>query len=629
MRKASNIDKDVVLAWAVESATGAPRYILELGPERNGAKSGCECPGCKHPVQAINNGKDEYRRRPHFRHPPGAARDNCFRSASRAALRREIEAQGYFLLPGRVRERPIEGLSGKIYQVPKSRSPTRAEIQSSSFEDVTEGVLTLSDGRQLVVRLVGRGASPNLAGIPDQAAVIDIEVDPKLVAMMSPEEIREKVRLLDNQCWRRHWDDAELDQESEESGRLAAQAADDWLDDSDLPEGLSATERRETLLHREVKAIIEREKRIRLPALLVDVVLEEEDGYVSGSHTKAGEIVFPTEVTLERHYGQSIPDIVIEWTEDGWAKLVIIEVSVTNKLTEERVDRLAAGGHPVLEIDLTKVGGLVTRSELTRLVTDGLEGKIWRFHPELAGLRSALNDKLQRDLAQQQENIRRDVHYRSKPPEFWAREFIRNYIARAADGDSTARGNADQGVKSAAKELVTYGLPDPEGDYVLASIVQRLISIQENRAIGYGQGYTTAWQAINTARTEVTLAKYKWHPVYLMAIREYRLSLNDEQQASINRWRESIKGSIEKGGTLYIRSFEYDEILSLLFPALAGRLEQEYGTVAMLPKPGGSPVPIVKAANASRVQVKPEPNLWLSGDELEAWRAKYGKTSSS
>ena len=49
--------RELVIAWATDADTHRATYILELGPERSGAKSRCLCPGCGGPLVAVNNAK--------------------------------------------------------------------------------------------------------------------------------------------------------------------------------------------------------------------------------------------------------------------------------------------------------------------------------------------------------------------------------------------------------------------------------------------------------------------------------------------------------------------------------------------------------------------------------------------
>ena len=79
---------ELVMAWARDSVTGQPRYIGEIDAHHRGSKCGCECPSCGLPLIAVNAAKEEVQRRPHFRHPEGAQRDDCAILAARTAALR-------------------------------------------------------------------------------------------------------------------------------------------------------------------------------------------------------------------------------------------------------------------------------------------------------------------------------------------------------------------------------------------------------------------------------------------------------------------------------------------------------------------------------------------------------------
>jgi hypothetical protein len=74
------------MAWAVDQDTGQPRYILQLDAAHRGGKSNCKCPSCDLPLVAVNAAKTVFLKRPHFRHPEGAAREHCVIVAARKAL---------------------------------------------------------------------------------------------------------------------------------------------------------------------------------------------------------------------------------------------------------------------------------------------------------------------------------------------------------------------------------------------------------------------------------------------------------------------------------------------------------------------------------------------------------------
>lgn len=137
---------ELVQAWARDVATGTPIHILELGPERRGAKSGCECPSCNLPLTAVNAAKSEFVRRPHFRHPEGAERAECLVIAARAAAVRQLQDEGWLELPRRQMSARATGLSGAIHEAWIERPPERVRIPG-----ITELVLEPGSGASIQV----------------------------------------------------------------------------------------------------------------------------------------------------------------------------------------------------------------------------------------------------------------------------------------------------------------------------------------------------------------------------------------------------------------------------------------------------------------------------------------------
>ena len=147
-----------MIAWATDADTHLATYILELGPERSGAKSRCLCPGCGGPLVAVNNAKSQYKVRPHFRHHQGANSQNCAIVAARMAILRTMTELGWIDLPARARSASIKGLDGRDYEGIASRPPERVRVIRAEFSDCAPAVLHLEDGRQITVLLRGEAA---------------------------------------------------------------------------------------------------------------------------------------------------------------------------------------------------------------------------------------------------------------------------------------------------------------------------------------------------------------------------------------------------------------------------------------------------------------------------------------
>lgn len=140
---------------AHDEKTGEPRYIMELGADHRGSRSGCVCPSCPSPLTAVNAAKAEFIRRPHFRHPPGTEKQSCSIVAARFALLKEVQADGWLQLLQLRRRVTAIGLSGHTYETWVSATPQRVRVADIDFQDHTRAVLTLDDGRRIRVLLTG------------------------------------------------------------------------------------------------------------------------------------------------------------------------------------------------------------------------------------------------------------------------------------------------------------------------------------------------------------------------------------------------------------------------------------------------------------------------------------------
>jgi hypothetical protein len=150
---------ELVMAWARDIETGEPRYIGEIDADHRGKLCGCECPSCRLPLTAVNAAKEKVVRRPHFRHPEGAERDECVVLAARAAAMRLLAEEGVIHLPRRRMSASAEGLSGALHEAWFEVPTQRVRVASIDFRDQTYAVLTLDDGRNSAWR--SPAASPN------------------------------------------------------------------------------------------------------------------------------------------------------------------------------------------------------------------------------------------------------------------------------------------------------------------------------------------------------------------------------------------------------------------------------------------------------------------------------------
>lgn len=605
---------DLVLAWARDSATGGPRYVCELGADRNGKRSGCECYSCGRPLLAINNTKREFRpgeKRPHFRHPGGTAKESCLLLTARAAALQALLSQGYLELPCRRRSFEVIGLSGSFHEAWVEHPSERVGFRHFEVHDHTRALLTLDDGRVLEVVLTGSMEVQKGAG--DDAGLVSsilLVVDDPHVAAMSPDELRSRLDLvIENGVWCRHWDDEALRQQAEQAAQDKARAGLDFLGaDFDFPEGTEPDEKRETLLHLLAKEILERERRLVVPELVV-----AESASLPNGKLLSRERLFPREeaalarVELERSIGRVRPDVRALMLEARhWpAGPLLVEVTVTNQISGERLDRIRALGLPAIEIDVSRMGGRATAEEFARLVVDEVAAKRWLHHSriqvEQALLREAI--ALEIEAARELEQVRLETARRLEEARganleecchrFLVRAeqyYVESHRMAVPAGDVEAFEGARLALRESAEVLAGhYGFPQARD--VLASadfgkMLERVLSIWCNRRFCYPE--KTVGQLLSDIRSE-QVPNRQWHTIYLAAVRVYKPTLTEKQTEMVDAWRDKVAASLKAGETSYIRDRKYDRLLSALFPEMADLLSRPLPCYQAAPTPGPGP----------------------------------------
>lgn len=386
---------ELVMAWARDRGTGEPRYILELEEHQRGAQCNCECVSCGGSLIAVNAARDTFRRRPHFRHVDGTEKHSCLVLAARTALLATLGSTGYLDLPSRRRTARVAGISGEFHDAWFDAPAERVHIASCVFSDEADVIVTLEDGRELQAILVGRHGD-----VADNRphAVIEILVDDPALAAMSPEELRQRTRLLVGKArWCGHWQDSVLDEMAVAAAREHAVLAFDFAEDTKGLAGATPQQARETLLHRKAKEILEREKRIMVP----EMTLTERVQRVIGNKTvtrkvRESRMMELRSVALELRTGHIIPDVTATTLpQPGWpAETLLVEITVWSGIDVSRRMRIWEEGLPTIEIDLSRLGGKVTEEELTRLIVDELVCKRWVYHPAIEAEREKFNAEL-------------------------------------------------------------------------------------------------------------------------------------------------------------------------------------------------------------------------------------------
>jgi hypothetical protein len=612
---------DLVMAWARDRATGEPRYIGELDAHQRGRNCNCECISCGLPLIAVNAAKTAFRKRPHFRHPEGAQKDACLVLAARAALLEALKREGLLELPRRRQPSRVAGLSGEYHEAWVEAPPEQVSIRDFSFRDSATAILTLDDGRELTVVLTGSVAASTAGNSLQLTPTIVLSVDDPSIAAMTSDELRKRLRLLvEGATWCAHWNDGELTAAADAAARAKAAEALDWLNDSGQLDAMPVETRRETLLHLKAKEILEREGRIRLPDLPVEATAILPDGETLRKQVcLPGPIVQLASVTLEKHLGPIKPDVlattiaVADWPADQ----LLIEVTVTNTISDERLERIRRMNIPAIEVDISRMGGRVTEAEFARLVVDEQAGKRWLHHPrrEQAERRERLARIPVSDLAKQYlQAVQEHADIRASAEEYGAQ--VSPAVVKAALDRALDR------VKACAEGLAIHGYPEAEEDLLFrqkGNLLERLLSLKQDRAVGYQ--IKTAWQVINSLMAEHA-RQAGWHALYLTAIEVYQPTMTADQRDKYLKWRDKVKQSIDQIGGGNQRNIRFDRLLSLLFPELAEPLGKLLTMEAARAPKRASPKTASHAGQPHYGSRYPSggSGLWLKGVAYEQWK---------
>lgn len=532
------------------------------------------------------------------------------------------------------------GFSGQGYEGWAERPRERVCISSAVLHDHATALLTLDDGREFLVDLTGQRD----AGTDGQGrAVVTLFLSDPAIAMMSPNEIRARLRLLPDIHWCAHWDDQALQADANiQALQASREAMDAWqiADETeflkhlppDLEPSVAQQLRRETLLHSEVKRILEKASQITTPGFTVKVMhyapdefrKEWEDNTLRAEWSTASSTLSLEKTELERCTGGLVPDVICTlrepqpyiygvtetWLDDvfeelvedthsnqRWPQILLVEVTVTHGINQEKLRRIQALDLPTLEIDIGSLGGRVTLQGLRHLVVSETIGKRWVHHPAW-GLRRQL---LETELDQHPVTVRfKERLAELRRPRLLATsatEWAKTYLAAAMEffDTNTARWkHREAGIEpvmlgtdsepwlrlmEAAEALAVHGYLGTADKEVVgrAGIISRLLSIQHNRGIGYG--FSTGYQVIS-AIMQSTPGYRQWHTLYLIAVKAYGLDahFSPRQIERYASWRQDVIAKMKAGDEAHLRPLRYDALISLLFPEMAPRLLTGYGS---------------------------------------------------
>jgi hypothetical protein len=558
--------RKLVMAWAKDASTGEARYILELDKLHRGSSCGCVCYSCGLSLTAVNAAKQTFIVRPHFRHPEGAEKNDCMVLSARAAALALLQGQQRITLPAKRFGAQVIGLSGKRYEAWVTKPRKVVGIQDVCLRDSVSAILKLEDGREILVRLTGTGALEEDQTRP----VIEIAVDDPSLAGLSPADLKSRLHLLvENGVWcSPHWDEFEQTELAQKQAQ--GQAADEL--DFPWPESVPELEEspsRESLLHWLAKEILLREKRLMVPDL----------AYQSSS-TGASKILKPakqlslTDVRLEKALGAIRPDVWAKYQDPSGSaeQELLVEITVTNTISDGRLERIRSAGIAALEINLAAMGGTLSTSAFTTLLVDEITAKRWIYHPAVQRREQSEGEahKFRQRLA-------------GETTEGLATIFL-HAVERHANCRTAALGTTAwerqlelfyQVAVTVAGQLSAKGYPSATSDELFgrnASLLERLMSIAKNRAVGYR--LDSLWGVIDTIMCDQSPASLRWHTLYLTALKVYSPPLSPAHSHKVTEWRSRVKRSLEVEEDTYRRPRKHDAFLGLLFPAMRADLER-------------------------------------------------------
>lgn len=624
-----------LIKWASDKRTGQVLYLHDPAVINGAVECTCACGVDLIPVLAGQpNRKNPV---PHFRHAKGSHKRSCTLVSARLAVLSQYLDDGFIDLPKRRMSATAVGFSGAGYEGWVEAPAKRAYIIGAVLQDHATAVLRLKDGSELLVNLTGEMDSGRHGG----GALITLAVDDPSIAGMSPEEIRSRLRLLaPSVCWYAHWNDVRLRDAALESAQAQATGAlDEWSDEDDrefyqhLPNDFDQAAlpslRRETLLHREVKAILDSATAIAVPSLVVQLTRHKPEEFVGEweDNTLVMEWVTPdisldvASATLERNTGSVTPDVVVilkkpvpslnyvlETWIDGkfdfsddvhsfgvWPETLLIEVAVTHGIDDRKLQRIRKLNLPTLEIDIGSLGGKVTRQGLRELVLKSLVGKTWVHHPVFPHAKEALRrlvdeHPVTRNYTARLLELRRPIFLRY-PPSGWAKRYLDMLIEYLDVNSAVERGRRQHtgegpppvflGPESkpwkrlliAADALEVHGYHGAKQNDLVgnAGVLSRMLSIKLNRGVGYN--VNSDFQVVNAIMNSGPEYR-KWHGLYVNAVHVYGLHTNfkTDQLKRYEEWRQAVLLGVENANPMYMRPTLYDPLLGLLFPEIAASL---------------------------------------------------------
>ncbi|ULR90345.1 hypothetical protein [Comamonas sp. B21-038] len=295
-----------MMAWAKDEQS-ALVFIGQIPTEFTGLKCDCICYGCGQQVVAVNAGAKTFVRTPHFRHRERVPGLTCSLALAEELIAGQLAGlAGIELeLPARPVKVSVRGLSGKEYLSKEVFPSEQVRVSVVQLTTDAQALVTLEDGRQLLVTLDGNFNSQE-RGTP----TIVVRTDDPAIARMSLEELRKRITVL---IGAGTWEGPLFDQSFTDARRkqLEQEAIEalDFTPEEAVAE-IGRSPEPETLLHWTAKELLKEIPRIAVPPLRIPYLTSYgRKGVTQRDCEVPGTTLHLSDIRLEARLGQTRPDV--------------------------------------------------------------------------------------------------------------------------------------------------------------------------------------------------------------------------------------------------------------------------------------------------------------------------------
>ena len=128
----------------------------------------------------------------------------------------------------------------------------------------------------------------------------------------------------------------------------------------------------ESSLHLAAKDIISKAHKMTIPPVYVSF----PNSHKKDELINEAEMIKVEKVELEKRYGSIIPDIVV-YTDET---ILFVEIFVTHRIDDEKLEKLHKARISTIEIDLSKKSSMISIDELTSILLNDSAEKQWKYN---------------------------------------------------------------------------------------------------------------------------------------------------------------------------------------------------------------------------------------------------------